>query len=58
MLEDFFQHPARTRIAIFKKAVIAYYHLIAGAWRWGGAKYSGLQHRCCLARESRRKSDL
>jgi len=39
-------------------AVIAYDYLIAEAWRWGGAKYSGLQHRCCLARESRRKSDL
>jgi len=39
-------------------AVIAYDYLIAEAWRWGGAKHSGLQHRCCLARESRRKSDL
>jgi hypothetical protein len=28
-----FQHPARARIAIVKKAVIAYDHLIAGAWR-------------------------
>ena len=28
-----FQHPAREWIAIFKKAVLAYDHLFAGAWR-------------------------
>jgi hypothetical protein len=32
-----FQHPAGPWIAIFKRAVIAYNHLIAGAWRRGGA---------------------
>jgi len=56
--DGLFQHPARAWIAIFKKAVIAYNYLIAGAWRSGETKYTGLQHRCCLARVTRRKSDL
>ena len=39
-----FQHPAGLRIAIFKKAMIAWNDLTAGAWRQGRTKYTGLQH--------------